>query len=95
MIFALSKKAKADIAFRIKVAEKFGIQPVSLRASKLLDQYCESAEEVKAMLADRSILKIRQMGKKTINELACTFGYCEHYGGKHHRSGQSRLRVSP
>jgi hypothetical protein len=91
----LSKAAKADIAFRIKVAEKFEIQPVSLRASRLLDKHCKSAEQVKAILADRSILRIQQMGKKTLNELACAFGCCEHYGGKHHRSGQSRLRVAP
>jgi hypothetical protein len=73
----LSKEAKADIAFRIKVAEKFGIQPVSLRASRLLDKYCESADQVKEWISDRHILKIKQMGKKTIQEILCAFGFCQ------------------
>jgi hypothetical protein len=73
----LSKEAKADIAFRIKVAEKFGIQPVSLRASRLLDKYCESAEQVKEWISNRHILKIRQMGKKTLQEILCAFDFCQ------------------
>jgi hypothetical protein len=73
----LSKEAKADIAFRIKVAEKFGIQPVSLRASRLLDKHCESAEQVKEWISNKHILKIRQMGKKTLQEIFCAFGLCQ------------------
>ena len=95
MKYVLSKEAKADAAFRIEVAEKFGIEPISLRASKLLNAHCESAEQVKEWLENKHILKIKQMGKKTLNELCCAFGFCVHLAWRaHHSCGQSRLRVA-
>lgn len=79
-MYYLSKQQKADIAFRIKVAEKFGIQPLSLRASKLLDKYCPSVEEAKEWASNKSLLKIRQMGKKTIIEIRYALGVPDEYG---------------
>ena len=79
----LSKEEKANIQFCRQVAEKFGIRPISLRASKLLDKHCESADQVKEWLQNKHILKIRQMGKKTLNELFCAFGFCETKGWHH------------
>lgn len=94
MKHVLSKEAKADAAFRIQVAEKFGIKPISLRASKLLNAHCESAEQVKEWIDNKHILKIRQMGKGTLNELFCAFGLCDHHTGGHHRGGQNMLRIA-
>ena len=94
MKYVLSKEAKADAAFRIEVAEKFGIKPISLRASKLLNAHCDSAEQVKEWINNKHILKIRQMGKGTLNELFCAFGLCDHHAGWHHRGGQNMLRVA-
>jgi hypothetical protein len=89
----LTKQAKADIQFRRQIAEKFGIRPISLRASKLLDKYCDSADQVKEWIQNKHILKIRQMGKMTLNELFCAFGFCETKGW-HHACCPLRVRVA-
>jgi len=73
----LSKKEKEEAEFCAKVAEKFGIKPISIRATRLLYHHCESADQVREWIRSRHILKIRQMGKKTLRELFCAFGFCQ------------------
>jgi hypothetical protein len=75
-----SKQQRLEVEFRLKVAEKFGIKPISIRASKLLDKHFESGNQVKQSFEKKQILKIRQMGKKTLRELLCAFGFCQEEG---------------
>lgn len=73
----LSKKEKEEAEFCAKVAEKFGIKPISIRASRLLYHHCDSADQVREWIKSKHILKIRQMGMKTLRELFCAFGFCQ------------------
>lgn len=79
-----SKEEKEQFEFCDQVAKKFGINPISIRASRLLNSHCESADQVKEWLRSKHILKIRQMGKKTLRELYCAFGYCKEYAPSGH-----------
>lgn len=86
----LSKQQKLDAQFRIDVARKFGIEPISLRASRCLDKYCPSIEGATEWVAGNGILKRRNVGKKSILEIRAAFGLrpknCCNFG-------QQRLRT--
>ena len=72
-----SKQRKAELSLRRRVAKKFEIHPISLRATKLLNTHCKSRDQVLEWLKSKHILKIRQMGKKTLRELYCAFECCK------------------
>jgi thioesterase domain-containing protein len=87
----LSKQQKLDAQFRIDVARKFGIEPISLRASRCLDKYCPSVEGAKKWAASRDILKKRNVGHKSILEIRAAFGLIS---SDTIAFGQQRLRVA-
>lgn len=86
----LSKQQKLDAQFRVDIAAKFGIKPISLRASRCLDKYCPSVEGAKEWAAGSDILKKRNVGRKSILEIRAAFGLI---GSDAATFGQQRLRT--
>jgi hypothetical protein len=89
----LSKEQMEHLLLRIKVAEKFGIQPVSYRASRLLNKHCPSVEEAKEWVGSKAILKVKQIGAKSIRELRCAFGLCCETPTEKWKKQQQKLHI--
>lgn len=90
MNYSLSKQQKLDYKFRIGVAKKFGIEPISLRASRFLDKYCASIDEAIEWAKGNAILKQRNIGKKSVMEIRIAFGLAPK---GYWRFGQQALKI--